>query len=89
MNNVRVLSVSTSGYIQAGRVLNRAPGQLCSLCCYVVMCLERCVCFQMVVNNTKPNNREHAERALCWYFDSIAFHSHETGVLNFYFQENH
>ncbi len=35
MNNVRVLSVSTSGYIQAGRVLNRAPGQLCSLCCYV------------------------------------------------------
>ncbi len=47
------------------------------------------MCFQMVVNNTKPNNREHAERALCWYFDSIAFHSHETGVLNFYFQENH
>ncbi len=39
------------------------------------------MCFQMVVNNTKPNNRVHGCMLV---FDSIAFHSHVTGVSNFF-----
>lgn len=35
----------------------------------------------MVVNNTKPYNREHAERVLCWSFDSIALQSYMSGFF--------